>query len=374
MADERWAWVSLAQVPGDHRECAAVPRPPRRRCGRPTSSRSPAALLAADVGEETAAERLAGLDWRRAARRAGRVSRSAAAPDWCSSRTPTTRPLLRPIDLPPPFLLVRGELAPGRRAGGGRSSGRAAGQPVRPPGGRAARRRPGRPRGDGGERPGPRRRHRRPSWGASTPAAGRWRSWALAWTSCIPPRTAPGAARWPGQAPWSPSSRWERPPCRITSRPGTASSRASPSAPWSSRRPSGAARSSRLAWPESSGREVYAVPGNVSSAGSQGTNSLIQDGAKLVQGWEDVVAEWPRIWRGASRRCQPRGPPASGTPPSPAARERRRSSPCWGTSRSPSTPWWSGAGSRRARCRPSLIALELPGLVRRIAGQRYVRS
>ena len=49
------------------------------------------------------------------------------------------------------------------------------------------------------------------------------------------------------------------------------------------------------------GREVYAVPGNVSSTGSQGTNSLIQDGAKLVQGWEDVVAEWPREWRGALR-------------------------------------------------------------------------
>ena len=49
------------------------------------------------------------------------------------------------------------------------------------------------------------------------------------------------------------------------------------------------------------GREVYAVPGNVSSAGSQGTNGLIQDGAKLVQGWEDVVAEWPPEWRRALR-------------------------------------------------------------------------
>jgi len=49
------------------------------------------------------------------------------------------------------------------------------------------------------------------------------------------------------------------------------------------------------------GREVYAVPGNVSSAVSEGTNRLIQDGAKLVRGWEDVVAELAPVWRDALR-------------------------------------------------------------------------
>ena len=42
------------------------------------------------------------------------------------------------------------------------------------------------------------------------------------------------------------------------------------------------------------GREVFAVPGQITSANSFGPNLLIQDGAKLVQCWEDVVEEFPR--------------------------------------------------------------------------------
>ncbi len=45
------------------------------------------------------------------------------------------------------------------------------------------------------------------------------------------------------------------------------------------------------------GREVLAVPGNVTSDLSRGTNGLIKAGAKLVEGWEDVAAELPSPWR-----------------------------------------------------------------------------
>jgi DNA processing protein len=41
------------------------------------------------------------------------------------------------------------------------------------------------------------------------------------------------------------------------------------------------------------GREVFAVPGNITSAKSFGPNYLIKDGAKLVQTWRDVVEELP---------------------------------------------------------------------------------
>ena len=40
-------------------------------------------------------------------------------------------------------------------------------------------------------------------------------------------------------------------------------------------------------------REVMAVPGNITSGNSFGTNYLIKSGAKLVQQWQDVVVELP---------------------------------------------------------------------------------
>ncbi len=40
-------------------------------------------------------------------------------------------------------------------------------------------------------------------------------------------------------------------------------------------------------------RDVFAVPGNITSKNSFGTNYLIKSGAKLVQQWQDVVSELP---------------------------------------------------------------------------------
>ena len=41
------------------------------------------------------------------------------------------------------------------------------------------------------------------------------------------------------------------------------------------------------------GRELFAVPGNITSKTSWGPNLLIKQGAKLVQEWNDVIAELP---------------------------------------------------------------------------------
>src|SRR3989441_1717187 len=49
------------------------------------------------------------------------------------------------------------------------------------------------------------------------------------------------------------------------------------------------------------GREVFAVPGRITFATSGGTNPLIQDGAKLVTCWQDIVSELPDQWRRAVR-------------------------------------------------------------------------
>src|SRR5207244_7454185 len=59
---------------------------------------------------------------------------------------------------------------------------------------------------------------------------------------------------------------------------------------------SGSLITARLAYEQ--GRDVFAVPGNVTSAKSFGPNYLIKDGAKLVHTWQDVIEELPTKIKG----------------------------------------------------------------------------
>jgi DNA processing protein len=111
------------------------------------------------------------------------------------------------------------------------------------------------------------------------------------------------------------------------------------------------------------GREVFAVPGSIFSAASEGTHRLIQYGAKLVHDCDDVLDELP----GELRRKKETSPPE---PESPLGDVLRA------LSRDEGTHVDTLAG-RLAR-KPGLIAesllqLELDGWVRALPGARYVR-
>ena len=45
------------------------------------------------------------------------------------------------------------------------------------------------------------------------------------------------------------------------------------------------------------GRDVFAVPGSIRSVRSRGTHTLIKEGAKLIEGVEDILSEMPN-WKG----------------------------------------------------------------------------
>ena len=116
------------------------------------------------------------------------------------------------------------------------------------------------------------------------------------------------------------------------------------------------------------GREVFAVPGPITSDVSRGANRLIQDGAKLVQGWEDVVAELPEVWR----RCLTNGPaPAPG--PAPEGDEARILAVVGGEPTHIDRVI-EGSGVPSGRTAAVLLSLELKGWVRRLPGQHYIRS
>ncbi|HEV8675041.1 MAG TPA: DNA-processing protein DprA [Methylomirabilota bacterium] len=122
------------------------------------------------------------------------------------------------------------------------------------------------------------------------------------------------------------------------------------------------------------GREVYAVPGNVSSLVSEGTNRLIQDGAKLVRAWEDVVAEWPAIWRQALRPVPPVGGDPCGAAAGLRSATESRLLPLLGDEPVAIDHVIAKTGLPAGEVAASLMAMELRGLVRQLPGQRYVKA
>jgi DNA processing protein len=119
------------------------------------------------------------------------------------------------------------------------------------------------------------------------------------------------------------------------------------------------------------GREVFAIPGKITSDQSLGTNRLLQDGAKLVIRWTDVVQELPPPWRHA---VQAETPSAPSDGPAPGSDEGRMLGILETDAAQHIERLIARTGMDAARAGAILTTLELAGRVRQLGGQRWVAT
>ncbi len=128
-------------------------------------------------------------------------------------------------------------------------------------------------------------------------------------------------------------------------------------------------------------REVFAVPGNITTAQSFGPNQLIKQGAKLVDDWTDVVQEFPLNVREQL------------LPPEPASEGQQGSATAGALFAESLTPEqkavlevlradepkfvdeiFTSATVPQARVLQALLELEMSGLIRQLPGKNFIRK
>lgn len=130
---------------------------------------------------------------------------------------------------------------------------------------------------------------------------------------------------------------------------------------------SGALITARLALEQ--GREVFAVPGNITSIVSAGTNRLIKDGAKLVDRVEEVLDEFPDL-RTIER---PAGALTEDETPALGERERRVYD-LIGVEPVHVDDIIARADLSPTEASHVLLLLQLEGLIEEVEGGRYIRK
>jgi DNA processing protein len=120
------------------------------------------------------------------------------------------------------------------------------------------------------------------------------------------------------------------------------------------------------------GREVMAVPGPLTSPQSVGAHRLIQDGAALIQGWEDVVGQLPLRWRDRVRAL-PRSGEAHGEPLLEDNTEAGLLLRIIGEEPVGIDSIIESSGMAVGRASALLVTLEVEGRIRQLDGKRFVQ-
>jgi DNA processing protein len=118
------------------------------------------------------------------------------------------------------------------------------------------------------------------------------------------------------------------------------------------------------------GREVFAVPGKITSPTSTGVHRLLRDGARLVESWIDVVQELPDASRRRVRHTDVA--PIEAAQPSKGTDEERMLSLLMRDEAQHIERLIARAGMDAARAGAILTGLELGGLARQLGGQRWI--
>jgi DNA processing protein len=123
-------------------------------------------------------------------------------------------------------------------------------------------------------------------------------------------------------------------------------------------------------------REVFAVPGNITSAQSFGPNLLIKQGAKLVDQWLDVVEELPAAIR--MQLLTPAGASDFAASATPATELGGDEKIVYESLRADEALYvdsvCNGVCLPQPRVLAALLALEMNGLIKQLPGMNFVRK
>lgn len=114
------------------------------------------------------------------------------------------------------------------------------------------------------------------------------------------------------------------------------------------------------------GRTLYAVPGRIDQPTCLGSNRLIQQGAKLVIGVEDILDDLPLVFR--------KKPDLPATlPVADLTADQQKVLEAIGTEETPFDSVMATSGLTAAAVSSTLLALEIKKLVKQLPGKRFVK-